>query len=192
MSEEISDEVAQALELAANLGMDREELAERLVSRMLNTEYDEYDEEVRSSWSRRLGKAATHALEEATDKMAKESIEPAAQEMIRKLVLQPCDRWGVKKDLPTSFEEYMARMAEEWMSEEIDKNGKSKQNQGYGFKSVGRRIDVLVSGAIKKEVDERMQVLADTISEQLEKKLHDQIGGRISALVGEIKLEITK
>ena len=192
MSEEISDEVAQALEFAANLGMDREELAERLVSRMLKTEYDEYDEEIRSSWERRLGKAATSALEEAVSEMAKESIEPAAQKMVRELVLQPSDRWGVNQGSPTSFEDYMAKMAREWMFEEVDKNGKPKGDQGYRFTAVGRRIDVLVRGVIKKEVDERMQVLADTISGQLEKKLHDQIGGRIAALVGEIKLEITK
>lgn len=145
------------------LGIDLKELEEKIVEQavqaLLNeTGFDE-DGELTGIYETRFSKAIQAQVMKAVDakieQIAAELIVPRVGELIEKCDMTLRNRFGEPKTPePTTFREYIAARAEEYMSEDVNCHGKSKrEDDSYGWKRSGPRVLVLMRNYIQSTLE---------------------------------------
>ena len=170
-------------ETLALLGLSKEELQSRVVDQICErvlTSVGIDDEDGAHSYPSKvrvqLQASAKKHIDDALNDFAEKFIIPGISKHLETLVLQPTSQYGEKKGEPQTFLEYLNKRASEWLSEEVNEQGKTKKEDNYSFKKHGTRAVWL-------------------IDQQLQKQLTDMMTGQIAAThakLGEVMQETVK
>ncbi len=180
------------------LGFTKEEVLDKLVDKMFTTVMEEYVTEPLSEeegggegeyrqpnkFQEKLQELVEKKIDATVDDMAKENVLPNVETYIKELVLQQTNQWGERTGEPVTFLEYMVARAKDYMSEEVDFQGKTKsQSRGYGFNAEGTRIAHMIHKYLRNEIE-------NFVTEAL-KEANNSIAGGIEKAV-KIKLDEIK
>lgn len=142
------------------LGLDKEKLADMVVERVAERLLSGYDiDEGGEAHSRpsRFQEALQAQIKErinsAVDDLASKHVLPKLQENIDNLVLQETSRWGEKVAPPKSFVEYMVERAENYIREEVDFQGKNKEQGGYNWSKKTTRISFIINSHLQYHIE---------------------------------------
>ena len=153
-----------------SLGISKEDLTEKLLDRLVEeftTEvtWDEDGEQLRRSdmMVAKITAQIKEHIDATIRRLGDEHVLPRVTEIVEGLVIQQTNTWGEKKGTPVTFIEYLVSRADAYMREDVDLNGKSKDEPGgYGWSKYTTRITYLVNSHLKYSIDAAMkQALMD-------------------------------
>lgn len=145
------------------LGISPEELGNRIVDQcvasLLSSSGFNPDTEEEVSYESRFKREIEARIQKAVDAkiaaLAEAHLIPRVGEMIESANMRKTNTFGEPKGPPMTFKEYIASRAEAYMSENVDYNGKSREEagDGYSWRAVGPRLTMLMRGYIRDTLE---------------------------------------
>ena len=189
------------IDLAA-IGLNQEELQTRVVraicDQLLTAESLDEDGEPFCQTSK-LGLRLNAAVREATDarvqQIAQEHIVPRVSELIENVRFQETNKWGEPKTEGVTFREYLVKTAENWLTEKVNFEGKSKEEaRGYSWSAAQTRIASMIHRHLHYEIENAMKkalatadsAIAEGIAETVKLKLAE-ISKGLTIIIGRKK-----
>ncbi|TXH43920.1 MAG: hypothetical protein E6Q97_33490 [Desulfurellales bacterium] len=151
------------------LGITKEELAERVVDRITDQllrgyEFDEEGNEGprASSFNQTLQKQIKELIDAKVAALAEQHVLPKVGDFIENLTLQETNKWGEKTGQTLTFIEYLVQRADAYMREEVDRNGKSKSEDSYSWSRHSTRLSYAIDSHLQHHMESAMRkALAD-------------------------------
>lgn len=163
----------------SELGFTKEDLQERVIERLcdqllsgtlIDDEGQPYRED--SQFKKKLDKAIIAHIDGSIAKLAETHILPKLDSLIENLTLQQTNDWGEKVGKPVTFIEYLAQRADAYMREEVDYNGRSRdeaqrRGDGYYWKASGTRVAVLIKSHLHYSIESAMKQALATANQSI-------------------------
>ena len=180
------------------LGISPEELGERVVDQcvevMLNsTGFDpDTEEETRyeSRFKREIAARIQKAVDEKIAALAAVHLIPRVGEMIEQADMQTTNGYGEKKGPAMTFKEYIAHRAEVYMSENVDINGKSKEECDYNWRSCGPRLTVLMQRYIRDTLETHAKAAVNDVNKVIAKNIETAARDAITQAAASLKVNV--
>ena len=171
------------------LGMTQEDLQQKVVAHLahdimtttcMDDEGQQYDRN--SEFGKKLHEAVRETIDKRVNQIAEDHVAPRIAEMIDEMVLTKTNEWGEKKDEPLTFTEYLVSRAEQYMTEEVDYEGKTRrQVHGYSWKAdqtrlahmINKHLHYAIESAAKEIVKGANEVLVKGLAETVKLKLEE-------------------
>lgn len=164
------------------IGLTEEKLQQMFVDRLVNEFCEDKfsDEEGNdvyrtSGFAQRIEAAYKNAIESKVNELAEKVIIPHVYELIEKCVLQPTNKWGEKAGEPMSFKEYLLHRAEKWMTEAVDYQGKTQDQDSYGWKKSQTRVAHMIHEHLHYTIDNAVKDALRSFNGQLSKGLQETV-----------------
>lgn len=154
------------------LGFTKEELFNRVVDQCVHQllSSESYDEdgtphETHSRFQSTIQKLIKDRIDETVNAIAEKHVLPNVTKQIESVVMQETNRWGEATGKPLSFIEYISQRAEKWMTEPVNRDGKTKGEDGYSsFSPTGSRINYIVDAHLSSQIKTAIEAaLKDSI-----------------------------
>lgn len=121
-------------------------------------------------------------MAERIDKVIGETIEPRVADIVDNLVFQETNGWGEPKKPPMSLREKALHIAEQWMSEPVNYDGKTQKSDSYNWRKDSTRIIHMVEKRLQYTIDEAVKAAVADVN--------SKIAGGISAAVKHTLTEV--
>jgi len=171
-----------------DLGFTKEELQERIiedVSRQILRSWatDEDGDPIvsESPLAQELRKQCAVMVEKHVGEFCERHVLPRIKNLTEYVTLQETNKWGEKKGAPMTFKEYLVHRAENYLTEKVNWDGKTKNAASFGWTGVQNRLTFLINKhlhhhieqAIKTMLAEGNKVLTKGIEETVRLKLKE-------------------
>lgn len=185
------------------LGITKEELQSRVIDRLvqhaLNDSYIDWDDDGEGSEVKRPSKFANKLRDEvqarvdaAVAEIAEKHILPNAAQYIENVTFQPTNRWGEKQEKAKTFREYLAERAENYLTEEVNYEGKSRAECGsYSFTKSQSRITHMVHKHLHYQIERIMTDAVKTANSAIAKGIQETVKIKLEEIVGGLKVAVT-
>lgn len=148
-----------------SLGFTKQELQDRVVeavSRKVleSVGYDEDGDEcsTESKFAKTVEKRVKAHIDATINAMAEKHILPNVATYIENLTLQETNQWGEKRGKHVTFIEYLTQRADAYMREEVNYEGKSKdQANGFSWSKSGTRVAFMVDKHLHYSIETAMK-----------------------------------
>lgn len=182
----------------ADLGFTHEELQQRVVDQLCEqfmTRLRFHPDDEHFEGPTRFNDAMMEKIKERIDStieaLAEEHLLPNVTKYVEEIQLQATTKWGEKKGEPVSFIEYLIQRAEEYMTEEVNFEGKPKSNAGYGqWKGTQTRVMHLVDRHLHYSVERAMKEALATANETIVGGLEEAVRVKLSEVAKGVKVTV--
>lgn len=168
----------------AGLEFTREEILDRIADKAAHQIFGEdFDEEgcIQARIESKMHLAFEDEITAATRKIAESVIGPRLEEHIANIVIRRTNEYGEKKGEPVSFIEHLVKVANEYVTEQVDAWGKTRSQGDYSWKPAGARVAVLidkhlhyaVSTAVEQFLKEANKTFAEGLAATVKLKLQE-------------------
>lgn len=155
-----------------DLGLSQEQLQDRLIEtmadRLLNSNIDCLEDDADSYYSKAMAKELdaliTNRIGEAIGRVAEEHVLPRVDELIIGMVFQETNKWGESKKEPLTLKEYVTKVAENYLSEPVNYDGKTKKQDSYNWKNAQTRLVYAVNDHIQYTLSAALKDATSDIS----------------------------
>lgn len=187
-----------ALELA-EIGLDQEALQERVVAaivdRLLTTGSvdDEGDCYYRgSAFKNQLDKLIEERINATVAALAEKHVLPNVTSYIENLLLTETNKWGEKKGKAVTFIEYLVQRADAYMREQVDFDGKSKEEKNdYGqWSGKQTRITHLVHKHLQYSIESAMQQVMKDANGYIVEGIEETVKLKLEELAKKLKIAV--
>jgi hypothetical protein len=180
------------------LGITKEELQARVIERAVQrifetTSLDEDgDEFVESSaFAGRLEKAVKAAIDNKVADLAEKHVLPLTASVIENLTLQQTNRWGEKTGAPVTFIEYLIQRAEHYLREDVNYEGKSKDEAGsYSWNKSQTRLTYLVNQHLHYSIDTAMKQAIANANAVIVGGIQETVKIKLGEIAQQLKVEV--
>ena len=167
------------IETLKGLGLDLSRIEDLVVERIAESILTEDEGRQDSDFAVRVHARVEEKLNQAVDSVAGRNVIPNMEQYIENYCLQATNEWGEKKGEPLSFVQYLVQRAEHYMQEPVDAHGKTKAEEGYGWRKKQTRVVWLINHhlqySISQALKDALKVIDETISGGLEKAIKAQM-----------------
>lgn len=188
-----------ALDLA-ELGITQEELTERVVQRIADSvmrtgsvDDDDHYHGRHSEFAKELQKQSRERIATAVTEIADRTVLPHVSQIIEGLILEETNKWGEKTGRPMTFVEYLTKRAEDYLSEKVDSNGRSKAECG-SYHSFGGGIETRliheVHGHIHQYIDQAMKAVIAEGNKMLVGGLEETCKAKLAEIAKALKVTV--
>lgn len=153
-----------------SLGLTEEEIQNRIVDkvcdRILSNRYfayeDEDDEETSegftgdSPFRKEIEKRINQGIEDKFRELADQHIMPYITRRFENLLITMTNQFGERKGEQYTLVEYLTKLTEDYMLEDVDRHGYPKKDGDYSFKSQGTRIAYAVDSFLAEKMETAM------------------------------------
>lgn len=181
------------------LGINKEDLFERVVEQtvsfLLSTSgFDpgtEQEVSYESKFKREIEKRIQKAVDDKIAALAEVHLIPRVGELIQNANLRKTNTYGEPKGEPLTFIEYIASRADAYMNENVDFNGKSKEEgDSYNWRSVGPRLTVLMRSYIRDTLESHAKNAISDVNKVLAKGMEKAATDAIHAAAAAVKVSV--
>lgn len=180
------------------LGITREELIQRVVERLCNSvlhdrtlNEDGNEVEIPSSFSRTLQEAVKQRANETIAKIATDRVIPHVDHYIETLVLEATNRWGEKTGERITFLEYLVKRAEDYLREDVNYEGKGKDEVGYGsWVKTQTRIAHMVHKHLHYSIESAMKTAMANANSLIAQGIHETVKIKLNEIGKKLKVEM--
>ena len=181
------------------LGINKEDLFERVVEQtvsfLLSTSGFDSESEREVSYATKFKREIEKRIQKAVDDkiaaLAEVHLIPRVGELIESANLQKTNSYGEAKGAPMTFIEYIASRADAYMNENVDFNGKSKEEgDSYNWRSVGPRLTVLMRGYIRETLESHAKNAISDVNKVLAKGMEKAATDAIHAAAAAVKVSV--
>lgn len=187
------------LQTLESLGLNIELLGDRIVDQCVealleSTGLDpETEEETRyeSRFKREIEARIQKAVDSKIAALAEEHLLPRVGEMIEAANLRQTNNYGEPKGEPMTFIEYIAARAEVYMSEPVDRQGKTGSEGGYNWKPEGPRLTVLMRLHIKDTLDKHAKAALTDVNKVIANNIAEAAKDAINSAAASLKVSVS-
>ncbi len=183
------------------LGLNVESLGDKIIEQavyqLLNYSGFDPDSDIETRYESRFKKEIGERIQRAVDTkiaaLAAEHLLPRVGELIESADMRKTNTWGEPTSPPMTFKQYLGHRAEAYMTEEVDCNGKSKEEAsgGYGWTKSGPRLTVLMKLYIKESMEKAARAAVNDVNKALAKSLETAARDAIHATAANLKIAIS-
>lgn len=178
------------------LGIEPSELVEKIVEKAVERLLEGYTDEDTGDWvAPGIEKRITKQIEEITNarvsEFANEHIKPRIADTIEKITFQKTNEWGDKKSEALTFREYLIQRAEKWMVEEVDFDGKSREENTWGsWKKAGTRVAFMIDKHLQYHIENSVKTALLNANQKIATGLADAVKIKLHEAANEIKVSV--
>lgn len=181
------------------LGISRDDIIEKVIDRcvdsLMSTQY--FDQEdgspyrAKSDVEKRITELCRKRVDEKVQQIADDHILPLVSQRIENLTLQQTNSWGEKTGAPVTFIEYLVKRADNYLTEKVDYNGKSKDENGssYGWSGTQSRITFMIHQHLHYSIKSAMEDAVKHVNAALSKGLQETVKTKIDEIVSSLKIQ---
>lgn len=182
------------------LGITAEDLTDRIVERateelLTTVRIDEDGEEAgrtRSSLARKVEDNIRKHTDAKIQALAEQHILPNVANYIESLTLQETNRWGERTGQKLTFIEYLTQRADAYMREEVNSNGKSKQEEGgYSWSAHSTRVAHMVSKQLHYSIETAMKAALAHANSSISQGLEGAVKIALANATASLKVAVT-
>ena len=113
-------------------------------------------------------------------------------ELIEKDDFQQTNGYGEPKGPKVTFREYIVSLAEKYMSEDVDHNGRSRQESGnsYNWSKDGPRLMVLMKMYIRETMEKAAKSAVNDVNKEIAKSISNAAVEAIQKTVTAIEVRV--
>ena len=155
------------------LGLTKEDIAERVINRAVEAllseaglDEDGATEHRQSAFDQQMQARIRERLDEKVRSIGESLVEPLVAKHADGILLQQTNQWGEKKGETLTITEYMLKRAEDYITEQVDYEGKKLERGGYTKNSQTR------------------------VSHLIEKHLHYHISTAVTAALADLNSKV--
>ena len=183
------------------LGISAETLGDRIVDQavevLLSSKGFNPDTEQETSYESKFKREIQERIQKAVDQkigeLAEKHLIPRVGEIIEKVDMRETNRYGEPKGATMTFKEYIAHRAENYMSEDVNINGKSKAevgSDGYNWSASGPRLQMLMKQYIKDTLEAHAKAAVTDVNKVIAKNIERVAKDAITAAAAAIKVQV--
>jgi hypothetical protein len=188
------------IETLKALGMNTEELGDRIVDQAVSallrsTGFDpENDVEVTydTQFKKQINERIKAAIDNKISALAEKHVVPMVGDLIEKTNFQSTNGYGEPKGPAVTFREYIVSLAEKYMSDDVDYNGRSKQESkdSYNWSKDGPRLMVLMKMYIRETMEKAAKSAVNDVNKESAKSIANAALDAIQKTVASIKVSV--
>jgi hypothetical protein len=178
------------------IGMTKQELQTRVVDRICgrileSTGCDEDGYEGESAFAKKMAKAVQERIDAAVEKIADTHVLPSIAAHIEALTLQETNKWGEKSGKPITFVEYLIQRAGEYMTEEVNFEGKTKtENRGYSWVKSQTRVAHMIHQHLHYNIESAMKDALLNVNGKIVQGLAETCRIKLKEIMDGLKVEV--
>jgi hypothetical protein len=174
-----------------DLGISPEELRELVVKRaadLLLAELDDRNELLDVNGILRA--AVEERVGPITEQIGKDVIEPRVQALIEGITFQKTSEWGEPKKAPQTWRELLVERAENWLTEPVNRNGKTRTEDSYSWSPATTRIAYLVDQHLQLHIDQAMKAALLDANKKIASGIMEAVRTGLNSAAAGIKVEV--
>jgi hypothetical protein len=180
------------------LGLTKEDLQERLIDRLVHevltsnmTDEDGASFVSQSTFRRELDKKLKAHIDAAVASMAEQHVLPNVSQYIENLTLTETNRWGEKTGNTVTFIEYLVKRAEDYLTEKVDFQGRSKsETSGYGWNGTQTRVTHMVHQHLHYSIDTAMKQAITDANKVIVIGLQETVKQKLAEVSAKLKVDV--
>lgn len=185
------------------LGINSEALTEKLVDRLAERvlEVSGYDDES-GEWhgsgamAKRINAAVQSKIDATVTDIADKHIQPLVAGLIENAVFQETNGWGEPKKPPMTFKEYLAHKSENWLREQVNYKGLTRDEDSYNWSGKNTRIGHMVHQHLDYHIKDALTKAFTNLNAQvaggLAQAVKMQLAGVLKGLSVDVKTHVAK
>lgn len=184
------------IDLAA-LGISREDLINRIVDKAaedlfteVNIDEDGDEWRAKSAVAKQLDALIKQRIDERVTALADAHVLPNVTAYIETLTLQETNRWGEKTGQKLTFIEYLAERADAYMREDVNFQGKTKDQDSYNWRKNTTRIAYMVHEHLQYSIESAMKQALATANSSIVGGLEAAVKTSLGNVLEKLKVEV--
>lgn len=189
------------IELLKSMGMNEDEIRERVLETLCNKlltekvqQFDEdgepYEDERKTVLGRALQASIKERIDAAVVQLGDTLIQPRIQELIDACTLQETNRWGEAKGQPITFKEYLIQRAERYLTEEVNYNGKTREQDSYSWSKHSTRIVHMIHEHLQFHINRAMTEALQNANSFIVKGIDDAVKIALAKVLEGVKCSV--
>lgn len=114
-------------------------------------------------------------IEEKTLAACDAAVLPVIERGIQDFVVRETNRFGEEKGESKTFAEYLVGMADNYLMERVDFNGKPKEKNSYGYRDAQTRLTYMIKSTLKHSIEDAMKDAVKAINEKIAPALAETV-----------------
>jgi hypothetical protein len=174
------------------IGMDQEELQERVVAGLVEKILLENDDQfVQGQVMTEVGKRVLAAIDEKVVVVCDEFVLPRIEALVDDLCLQKTNRWGEKVGEKMTFTEYLIQRAEQYLTIDVNTDGESKGESRSSYWSKSQtRISHMIDKHLHYEISRAMKAAVDEANKSITEGLEEACKIKLAEIGESLKVEV--
>jgi len=181
------------------LGITKEELQDRIVDKAVDTllgHYEEYDPEEDETvlrdqaFERRVNDSIKERIDTLFAEYAEKHIGPVIAERVANFTIQQTNLYGEKTGESVTLTEYLVKFAQDWMLEDVDSSGKTREQAGYNFSKAGNRISYAIDKHLHFYIEKAMKELINDGGNILGESIGSAVKTQLEKVTKRLKVKI--
>ncbi len=165
-----------------------DQICDQVLSAIGYDEDGEYEDNTR--YMKSLNKAIKEKLDAAIVRIADEVVLPNIDSKIENHVMKSTNAFGEEVGESKTYTEYLAHMADKYMLEDVDYNGKPKSS-GYGsFTKKGTRIAYMIDKHLHYHIEKTMKEMLQDANSQIAEGITKTVRTQLSNILPKIKATV--
>jgi Cft2 family RNA processing exonuclease len=181
------------------LGFTKEDIETKLIEKIASDLMNEYVYETdtgasypdNSRLARRFIEVIRKHVDAQMERLAQEFIVPRVAELIQEVAIRHTNAHGEDIRNPETFTEYLARMAENYLSQPVNYDGNPIEHNRYS-KNEQTRLIHLVNKHLHSSVESAMKNAVDIVKQQLGASLEQTVKIKLADLAKSITVSVSK
>lgn len=178
------------------LGFTNKELQDRVVDQIVAKLSDGHDENeyVEAEFLTKVRDAVAERIDAAIERVAESYVAPKIADHIETMALQRTNEWGEKKGKRVTFTEYMVQKAEDYMTEKVNADGKSKNEERDSsyWRGTQTRIVHLIGAHLHHRIEASMKEALSHANNSIAKGIEGAVKIKLDEIVKTLSVGIVK
>lgn len=186
-----------------SLGITQEQLQERVVAsiadRIMSTvecatdeDGEPYENKVPSKIADQLKAVVKSRTDAAIQEIADKYILPNAAQYIENVRFQMTNQYGEPKREPETFREYLSRKAEYYLTDKVNSEGKSKdENTGYSWSPTQTRIAHMIHQHLHYQIETVMKQAVGNANVSIANGIQEAVKLKLAEIANALKVSVT-
>ena len=179
-------------------GFTREEIErkviDRIVTDLMRSIYidDEDGEHVhRSEFADRMANAVKESVDKAVAAIAEKHVLPNIGQYVERVTFQETNKWGEPKKEAMTFTEYLAKKAEDYLTERVDYKGKTQGEDSFGWRGEQTRVTYLVHRHLQYTIESVMKEAVKNANDKLVAGIEETVKLKLKTIADSLKVGVS-
>jgi len=177
-------------ELAA-LGFSEADVLEKLADKLCE-QFIGDGEDYAAEFARRMQSAVTQRVDEVLEKAIAEHILPRITEMTEGICLQETNKWGEAKGAKLTFVEYLTQRVDAYIREEVNHNGKPKDEDSYGWRANTTRIAYMIHQHLQYSIQQALAKALGEVNSSVRVGLQEAVNLALASVKVKVETKVAR
>lgn len=175
-----------------DIGITQEELREQVVERAAAKIADMVveDAEYHGDLLAPVREMVRAGINAKVQEIAHETLAPVIGGSIESVVLQETNRWGEASGKGLTFREYLVHRAEQYMTEQVNYDGKPKGADSFSWKPAQTRIAHMIHEHLHYHIEQAMKHAVAEANGAIARGIHETVRLKLNEIAASLKVDI--